>query len=75
MDSNSPILSDSDSIFFQKGIIAFRIGPIYSIFKYMIEITIIDENGTPLQYTYNVVPELYNGLPVDQFEVRAKGDR
>ena len=41
----------------------------------MIEITIIDENGTPLQYTYIVVPELYNGLPVDQFEVRAKGDR
>ncbi|WP_179416143.1 hypothetical protein HDF19_08395 [Mucilaginibacter sp. E4BP6] len=41
----------------------------------MREITITDENGTPWEYTYILVPELYNGLPVDQFEVRAKGDQ
>ncbi|HEX8018346.1 hypothetical protein [Mucilaginibacter sp.] len=40
----------------------------------MIEIIINDENGTPGVYTYEIVPELYNGILVDQFEIRAKGD-
>ncbi len=41
----------------------------------MKEIVINDESGIPRDYTYVKVTELYNGMPVDQFEIRAKNDR
>ena len=40
----------------------------------MKKITIIDDMGIPREYTYSVTKSMFDSLPVDQFDIRAKND-